>query len=77
MSGLVLLLGLILAADIKMDIKLTYEAPPEELVLTMPVGMGLDKNHYLYILDGETRSVLIWDKQGKYSGNVGREGHAH
>ena len=74
MSGLLLVFGLVFAAEIKIQTVQVFDAAPEDLALTSPKGIGIDKNGNLYILDGSIRTILVWDKDGKFVGNLGREG---
>lgn len=51
-----------------------YEKPDNELSITKPFSIHLDKNGKLYVLDVSEKTVFMWDEKGKYIKNLGRPG---
>ena len=73
MSALALLLCLTLVNGDITTVR-DYEAPPIDVVLSMPFSMDYGPDGKLFVLDGRESRVLVWGKDGKFLKAFGSHG---
>ncbi|MFC1529228.1 6-bladed beta-propeller [Gemmatimonadota bacterium] len=61
--------------QLELDLSIGRDTGPDEYILYSPVQIEVDPQGRIYVVDGRRRATLVYDSQGKFLAQLGREGN--